>query len=213
MRSLQASTVEIVAMQGPVTGYGRTDKYDWDRLGYSRAVAHSELGELGAKLVKPQLRSQALEIFSAWRRRSGHILGVHMRGTDKVVRTKVPPQAYFVFIDAYLTAFPDALVLVATDDQEYLQRMRRRYGGKHGRMVRRRESVVYRSNPFGEGRGGYLRGEDVLLDALLLAQCDFLLKSASAVAEFALWVRPQLHGHHLDLQATDRNGNVTVMSR
>ena len=29
----------------------------------------------------------------------------------------------------------------------------------------------------------------VLLDALLLARCDFLIKSASAVAEFAIWVR------------------------
>ena len=107
----------------------------------------------------------------------------------------MPPEAYFVLIDAYLASYPDALVLVATDDHAYLQRMRRRYGGAgqggsqggkqgsslQGRMVRRRESVVYRKDPFGEGRGrgGYLRGEDVLLDALLLAQCDSPLKSSS----------------------------------
>ena len=83
--------MDIVAYQGPVTGYGRTDTYDWERLGSSRAIAHSELGELGANLVRPELRSRALEIFSAWRRRSRHILGVHMRGTDKVVRRKVAP--------------------------------------------------------------------------------------------------------------------------
>ena len=221
VRSLQVSAVDIVAYQGPVTGYGRTDTYDWDRLSSSRAIAHSLLGDLGANLVRPELRSRALEIFGAWRRRSRHILGVHMRGTDKVVRRKVPPEAYFVFIDAYLNTYPDALVLVATDDHAYLQRMKRRYGGGgsqgasqggmqesslQGRLVRRRESVVYRKDPFGEGRGrgGYLRGEDVLLDALLLAQCDFLLKSSSAVAEFALWVRPQLQSRHLDLQVSDR---------
>ena len=114
----------------------------------------------------------------------------------------MPPEAYFVLIDAYLASYPDALVLVATDDHAYLQRMRRRYGGGgqggsqggsqggkqggkqgsslQGRLVRRRESVVYRKDPFGEGRsrGGYLRGEDVLLDALLLAQCGSLLKKA-----------------------------------
>ena len=83
--------MDIVAYQGPVTGYGRTDTYDWERLASSRAIAHSELGDLGANLVRPELRSRALEIFSAWRRRSRHILGVHMRGTDKVVRRKVQP--------------------------------------------------------------------------------------------------------------------------
>ena len=74
------------------------------------------------------------------------MLGVHMRGTDKVVRRKVPPEAYFVFIDAYLAAHADALVLVATDDRAYLARMQRRYGGGGGaasRLVRRHESVVY----------------------------------------------------------------------
>jgi hypothetical protein len=91
VRSLQVSAVDIVAIQGPVTGYGRTDTYDWARLSSSRAIAHAELGELGANLVRPELRSRALEIFGAWRRRSRHILGVHMRGTDKVVRRKVRP--------------------------------------------------------------------------------------------------------------------------
>ena len=30
---------------------------------------------------------------------------------------------------------------------------------------------------------------EVLLDALLLSHCDYLLKAASSVAEFAIWVR------------------------
>ena len=94
VRSLQVSAVDIVATQGPVTGYGRTDTYDWDRLRSSRAIAHDELGELGRNLVRLEIRSRAIEIFGAWRRRSGHILGVHMRGTDKVVRRKAPPESY-----------------------------------------------------------------------------------------------------------------------
>ena len=35
-------------------------------------------------------------------------------------------------------------------------------------------------------------------------RCDFLLKSASAIPEFALWVRPALHESHIDLQLEDR---------
>ena len=43
-----------------------------------------------------------------------------------------------------------------------------------------------------------------------LARCDFLLKSASAVAEFALWVTPSLQGRHLDLQVSDRFASQTL---
>ena len=35
-------------------------------------------------------------------------------------------------------------------------------------------------------------------------RCDFLLKSASAIPEFALWVRPALHDRHVDLQLEER---------
>lgn len=42
------------------------------------------------------------------------------------------------------------------------------------------------------------------MDALLLSKCDFLLKAASAVAEFAIWLNLALHEAHVDLQWEDR---------
>eukprot|EP00966_Prymnesium_polylepis_P103946 2407228-Prymnesium_polylepis.1 len=48
------------------------------------------------------------------------------------------------------------------------------------------------------------RAPQVLLDALLLSKCDFLLKATSAVAEFAMWVNLALHDAHVDLQWEDR---------
>ena len=83
------------------------------------------------------------------------------------------------------------------------------------------------------GSGGFARGRAALHDALLLSECslkletcspmcpacspmhprcnrmrhtrcDFLLKSASAIPEFALWVRPALHESHVDLQLEER---------
>lgn len=44
----------------------------------------------------------------------------------------------------------------------------------------------------------------VLVDALLLSRCDFLIKTTSAVAEFAIWVNLALHHAHIDLQKEDR---------
>ena len=50
---------------------------------------------------------------------------------------------------------------------------------------------------------GYHRGLEVLMDALLLSMCDYVLVTVSAVSEFALWVAPKLWSQHLNLQSTD----------
>jgi len=39
-----------------------------------------------------------------------------------------------------------------------------------------------------------------VVDSLLLAHTDFLLKGTSALAEFAIWYSPRLATAHLDLQ-------------
>ena len=46
------------------------------------------LGE-GAALVRPVLRRRARAEWRRWRRASSHILGVHVRGTDKVIAPRV----------------------------------------------------------------------------------------------------------------------------
>ena len=49
----------------------------------------------------------------------------------------------------------------------------------------------------------YTKGEDVLIDCLLLSKCDFLLKCTSAVGEYALYFNPQLRC--IDLNHTQDN--------
>ena len=58
-----------------------------------------------------------------------------------------------------------------------------------------------------QGAGGsaddasaHSRGLEVLLDTLLLARCDFLLKPASSVSEFALYFNPRLVNHSFDFE-------------
>ena len=177
----------------------------------------------------------------------------------------MPPEAYFPFVDAWLTRAPDALVFVATDQVSYLHRFEARYGraavvggvGGAGRVLssqaaRRTDQFIHTSSGAGRdgggggegdsgggargvGGGGFARGRAALHDALLLSECarqhryetcnpmrpacspicpgcnrtrhtrcDFLLKSASAIPEFALWVRPALHDRHVDLQLEER---------
>jgi hypothetical protein len=158
-----------------------------------------------------------------------------LRGTDKVVRPKVPPEAHFPLVDAYLAAHGDAIIFVATDDNRYMRRLAARYGyyeptrqgfwrgarAASGRIVFRGSGYekaawggvadathwhdqVKTGAASASSKDGYARGMQVILDALLLSKCDFVLMSASAVSEFALWVAPHLWGRHLDLQTTNR---------
>ena len=126
------------------------------------------------------------------------LLGVHLRGTDKVTHPKIPIQRFFKPIDAYLQAYPNAKILLCSDDASYHARMRKRYG---------EEKLVSASTGYSTDNivrdpsiDRYQKGRSGLLDALLLAHTDFLLKGTSSLSEFALWYNPSLIERHMDLQ-------------
>ena len=79
----------------------------------------------------------------------------------------MPPEAYFPFVDAWLTRAPDALVFVATDQVSYLHRFEARYGraavvggvGGAGRVLssqaaRRTDQLIHASSGAGRDGGG-----------------------------------------------------------
>lgn len=207
--------------------YSGDAAYKADSMGLYRRAAHSVLGN--GSMVRAEILSRAERIFRPWRVASSHILGVHMRGTDKVVTKKVPPEAYFPLIDCWLRAHNDARVFIATDDRAHYRRLVARYGlavegvGLGGRAtllsgtrggarahVSRGVVLVHTAgyesaNVIADRRlSAFQKGLEVLLDALLLSKCDFLLKTTSAVAEFAIWLNFGLHDRHIDLQWEDR---------
>jgi hypothetical protein len=60
---------------------------------------------------------------------------------------------------------------------------------------------VYKGNIFLSDQGSnYHKGLDVLTDSLLLSKCDFLIKSNSAVSEFAIYFNLDLHNNSINLQ-------------
>lgn len=82
--SVQVALVDSVA-EGPVRSYP-----PWQQRRKTRSAANAVLGNGGVRLVRKGIRDDAERTFARWRKRSSHILGVHLRGTDKVVRQKVP---------------------------------------------------------------------------------------------------------------------------
>jgi hypothetical protein len=188
--------------------HGSKRGYDEAWYGAMRTRASQLLG----RFVRPRQHVlQAVDAF--WTSNFGPgatVLGVHMRGTDKqadIGGEIVPPQVYMHHIDAYLQEHPHARLLLATDSPRFLRRMRERYSTKLvARNVLRSERNAFLDvQPAGANER---KGFDVLVDALLLSRCNFLLKSSSAVGEFAIYFNLSLHSRSLDLQYVGVNGSA-----
>ena len=130
------------------------------------------------------------------------VVGLHMRGSDKGTALSsaklmriITPDQYFPYIDNYLAEYPDSKIFLATEQAQFVNQVHGRYGS---RVIVR---DVIRTNGFGQGQNpfqqrsegnGYAKGEEVLIDCLLLARCNFLLRCTSAVGEYAMYFNRDL---------------------
>ena len=162
--------------------------------------------------VKPHIQ-QKVERFVDRHMGDNPVLGVHVRGTDKGWRRDgrrydfpldlgriVPPQEYWPMVDEYSDAHPGCKVFVATDQQDFLEAFVDRYGDRiiwHGDT----RSLTGRNTMHDEGVDPYQKGEDVLVDCLLLARCHFLIRCMSNVGESATYFNPELEGIDLNFAA------------
>ena len=138
---------------------------------------------------------------------AGHdVLGVHMRGSDKGAADAssrlsriVEPEEYFPHIDRFIGETANPRIFLATEQAQFVARTRARYGKRVAtRAVTRTNTFGTTSNPFQARTGsGYLKGEEVLIDCLLLARSRRLLRCTSAVGEYAVYFNEGLES--LDL--------------
>lgn len=120
-----------------------------------------------------------------------NVLGIHIRGTDLHYAPPVSPAEYFEPIEQYLIQHPESKIFVATDQKQYIETFRDKFGER-----------VYFSNcfrsdndvaPFNRPElSPYQKGEEVLLDILILAKTNFLIKGVSNVGEIALYFNKNL---------------------
>lgn len=129
------------------------------------------------------------------------VLGIHIRGTDLMYAPPVSPAEYFDFVDHWIKSHNDPKLFLATDQAQYLSTFQKRYGN----IVVSYDSSrsVDEVAPFNlKNIPPYKKGEDVLIDMYLLSKSDFLVKGASAVSEFPLYINPDLRC--LDLSINKR---------
>jgi hypothetical protein len=151
--------------------------------------------------VKPHVRAKVDAFWEVWMRPQ-YTIGVHIRGTDFAYAEPTPPHAYFEEIDRHLASRGPGphRIFLATDQAQFVDLFRERYADR---------LVIYdclrssgRRPPFKFSRESpYRRGEDVLIDVLLLSRCNFLFKASAAVGECALWFNPSLECHDFALES------------
>lgn len=134
--------------------------------------------------------------------KNDYIIGCHIRGTDKKIQVggeKIEPTMYYKYIDKLLLKHPNAKIFLATDDQNYFKLFINKYKDKvkYVENVLRSDKNVFLDTSI---KNNYKKGEDVLIDCLLLSKCNFLLKCSSAVSEFAVYFNLNLHYNCINLQ-------------
>ncbi len=158
------------------------------------------------KYIKPKAHIiKKIDAFYQKHLQGCFVLGIHIRGTDLHYAPAVSPAEYFPHIDGWIKKEPSLKIFLATDQAQYISVFEKRYGKK----------VVYSDSfrsdnataPFQRKElSPYKKGEDVLLDILLLSKSDFLIKGSSNVGEMALYFNEKLECLDLAYQKTKAFG-------
>lgn len=121
------------------------------------------------------------------------MIGVHIRGTDFAYAQPTEITKYFEIINQKLQELgsKNFQIFLATDQAQYVEQFQSKYPAKViSREVTRSTNHIA---PFKmEGISPYQKGEEVLMDMLLLSHCHFVIKGAAAVGEFALWFHDKM---------------------
>ena len=146
--------------------------------------------------VRPEVMARVSELESS-RWGAAPVLGIHLRGTNRGRglagstrcrrRTCVAcpgPAGLPAYVDLFLEAHPDALLFVATDQQQFLDHLVSRYGDR-ATFSDSARSTDHRPPVAVSDDGPYELGLQVLQDCLLLSRSSMLLRCASNVGEIA----------------------------
>lgn len=140
--------------------------------------------------------TEQVDRFAAQHFGGGPVLAVHFRGTDKRVEA---PRVAWDFCRAtvanYLDAHPQTQRLfVASDEQAFVDHMAQAFPDlavchRDDRFRARGDQAVHMDLAGGDNRA---KGEDALVNCLLMARCSALIKSSSLLSAWAAIYNPAL---------------------
>jgi hypothetical protein len=176
-----------------------------------RVTCTSKVGENGPPLGSPMSVDEGAFIVRKYLQPKPHIkklvddfwralhvdrpvLGIHYRGTDKTETPRVSWQHCLTVVENYLSRHSTfAAVFAASDEQRFIDFIRNSLGDV---------PVYFRDDYFrsmddrpvhtGIEGGGYEKGEDAVVNALLLAKCSTVIRTSSFLSAWASLFNPNL---------------------
>ncbi len=157
-------------------------------------MSHERANELIQKYVRvrPDI-TQQVDDFCTEYFGEDFVIGVHYRGTDKLEAEPVSYETVIERIQDVITAHTDKqiTIFVATDDSGFATYMQEKF--PH-RVVMRKAmrsdttTGVHMRDDFAP----YTKGEDAVIDCLLLSHCSMLIKTASNLSDCSLQFNPHI---------------------
>lgn len=141
--------------------------------------------------VKPHIQKK-VDAFIQEHFDGAPIIGIHYRGTDKSLEAPlVKFETVGVFISNELEQNKIAKIFVATDDENFLTYMYKTFPGK---IIALNAIRSKNGNPIhtDTNQDPYQKGEDALLDCLLLSKCSKLYKTASNLSDASIKFNPTI---------------------
>ena len=131
-----------------------------------------------------------------------HTLGVHIRGTDFSYAEPTRLEEYLQAIHSHVRQrnLDEYQIFLATDQTQFVERFRAVFGDRIVVYECHRSSnhlPAFHSSTLDP----YLKGEEALIDVLLLSRCRFLFKGAAAAGEYTMWFNDQLECVDLALRS------------
>jgi hypothetical protein len=147
-----------------------------------------------------------------------YVVGVHIRGTDANIdpsrfirQTQVRYDHYIVALRRLRRANPDALILVASDEQASIDRMKEAFSGVIAYdSIRHQHGEVAGRGPRGGIMPGYIardpdlaaqNGEEAVIEYLLLCRCNYLVHNFSSIPRAVLLTVPGMPETNVDLMS------------
>ncbi len=185
----------LVSQQGVRIGDGDYDLARLTEFNIYRKDAHALIKKYVH--LKPHIKKKVKEIVKNTFGR-GKVIGVHYRGTDKFVEDPLAPyEEVAQHVDNALAEFakkgsPRVKIFVATDEQKFLDYMTARYPSKvifYQESIRSVDGRPVHTTPVFDN---YKRGEDALIDCLLLSKTDYLIKTSSNLSLCSAYFNPSI---------------------
>ena len=184
------------------------------------------LRKITAELIRQYVRplpsiGAKVETFHERHMKGRHVFGVNARGTDVVSNVEMQGRRrgslvledYIREIGKLVERVPDAVLFVATDDQNTLERLTDAFGSR----VISYDSIRHMSgDPAGLGPTGHQmpayisgdpekaarNGEEAVIEYLLLCRCQHLVHNGGGMARTVLLAKPELSHTNVHLMNT-----------